>query len=132
MENKLKYLEMIQAIITRMADNSFKLKNWAVVLASAMLALAANNGNARLVLVAFLPVLTLWILDGYFLWQERLYRALYNRARTAEESAIDFDLKISEETRKAEKGWRDAILSTTLIPFYGAIVVSLVFAYVLV
>ena len=29
MGKKLKHLEMIQAVITRMADNSFALKGWA-------------------------------------------------------------------------------------------------------
>jgi len=32
MENKVKHLEMIQAVIARMATNSFMFKGWAVTL----------------------------------------------------------------------------------------------------
>ena len=31
------------------------------------------------VLLAYFPALTLWALDGYFLRQERPYRALYDQ-----------------------------------------------------
>ena len=34
MENKIKYLEMIQSVINRMANNSFCLKGWTVTLVS--------------------------------------------------------------------------------------------------
>ena len=37
MEDKLKYLEMIQEIIKRMASNSFLLKGWSVTFASAII-----------------------------------------------------------------------------------------------
>ena len=37
-EDKLKHLEFIQNIITRMNTNSFLIKGWAVTIASAILA----------------------------------------------------------------------------------------------
>jgi len=36
MEKKLKHLEMLQGVINRMANNSFLLKGWSVVLISAL------------------------------------------------------------------------------------------------
>jgi hypothetical protein len=30
------------------------------------------------VFLAFIPLIVFWYLDAYFLWQERLYRRLYN------------------------------------------------------
>lgn len=41
-DNKVKHLEMIQAVINRMAQNSFLLKGWSVVLTAAIFALAAD------------------------------------------------------------------------------------------
>lgn len=39
MEKKLTHLEMIQAVITRMAGNSFARKGWAVTLVAGLFAL---------------------------------------------------------------------------------------------
>ena len=65
MESKLKHLEMIQAVVNRMANNSFLLKGWSVTLVSALLALAAANSDRRFVFVAVLPLLMFWLLDAY-------------------------------------------------------------------
>ncbi len=83
MESKLKHLEMIQAVVNRMASNSFLLKGWSVTLVSALLALAAANSDRRFVFVAVLPLLMFWLLDAYFLRQERLFRKLYDKVRNA-------------------------------------------------
>ena len=41
MEQKLAHLRMIQAVITRMAPNSFQTKGWSIILVAALFALAA-------------------------------------------------------------------------------------------
>lgn len=43
MENRIKHLELIQVIITRMAGNSFMLKGWAVTLVSGIFVLASKD-----------------------------------------------------------------------------------------
>jgi len=45
MENKHKYLEFIQNIITRMNTNSFQIKGMSITITSALLALTASNFN---------------------------------------------------------------------------------------
>lgn len=61
----------MQGVIDRLAGNSFALKGWSVTLVSALLALAVSETKSDLILVALLPALTFWGLDGYFLAQER-------------------------------------------------------------
>ncbi|MXZ98836.1 MAG: hypothetical protein F4076_00500 [Acidimicrobiaceae bacterium] len=90
MESKLKHLELIQGVINRMAANSFRLKEWSVVLVSAILFLAAREDSGEVALIGLLPVLVFWGLDAYFLRQERLYRALYDHVRMLEPHEIDF------------------------------------------
>ena len=77
----VKHLEMAQAIVNRMAGNSFLLKGWSVTAATALIALAAQNKNPGFASVAFLPVLGFWGLDAYYLRRERLYRRLYDEIR---------------------------------------------------
>ena len=45
MEMKLKHLEFIQGIITRMANNSFMLKGWAVTLVAGIFALSSKDSD---------------------------------------------------------------------------------------
>ena len=93
-ERKLKHLEFIQGIITRLSTNSFLLKGWSVVLVSALFALSAADSRTVFALIAFVPALVFWGLDGFFLWNEKLYRNLYDHVRQQENQDIDFSLPI--------------------------------------
>ena len=79
MDRKIKHLEFIQSVINRLATDSFRMKGWCVVLVAALFILLARQGRVKF--VALIPVIVFWGLDGYFLWQERLYRALYDHVR---------------------------------------------------
>ncbi len=114
MEAKLRHLEFIQGVINRLATDSFRMKGWAVVLISALLVLLAKEDCVEFAYIGFLPVLIFWGLDGYFLWQERLFRDLYDQVRLMDESDIDFSM----ETATFERTWLRATISTTLVPFY--------------
>ena len=96
-EKKLKHLEMIQAVINRLASNSFRVKGWSVVLVTALLALGAQNGSARMALVSLIPVLVFWGLDGYFLSQESLFRKLYDAVRKRKEGNINFSMNVQTQ-----------------------------------
>src|SRR2546421_3517124 len=113
MEKKLKHLELIQNVINRMANNSFFVKGWCVTLVSVLLALASQNNNPKYVIIAFLPSIMFWILDAYFLRQERLFRKLYDRVRAQEEDSIDFSMNTSEFSKTTS--WLEAAFSRTLI-----------------
>ena len=92
MESKLKHLELIQGVINRMAGNSFLLKGWSVTLISALFALAAKDSNQFFIYLAYFPCVTFWGLDGYFLWQERMYRKLYKKVSETAPESIDFGM----------------------------------------
>ena len=79
-DDERKHLEMIQAAITRMASNSFVAKGWSVTAVSALLAFAAGTKHQWIALIALLPTIVFWSLDGYYLALERRYRCLFNAA----------------------------------------------------
>ena len=45
MENKLRHLEMIQNIISRMANNSFLLKGWTVTLVAGIFTISSKEAD---------------------------------------------------------------------------------------
>lgn len=126
MDQKLKHLELIQGVINRLSTNSFLLKGWSVVLVSALFALAAPESRAAFVYLAYIPAFVFWGLDGYFLWQERLYRALYDHVRSKPDAEIDFSMDTSSFRGTSPGGWPEAVLSRTLLAFHGVLIVAVV------
>ncbi len=130
MESKLKHLEFVQAVINRMASNSFLLKGWSVTLVSAVFVLAVKDGNASVIPVAYLPVVVLWFLDAYFLRQERLYRRLYDAVRVLPDERIDFSLDASGYSTVVA-GYLATVWSITLRWFHGALLLVVIAVNVL-
>jgi len=126
MEKKLKHLEFIQQAINRMASNLFLLKGWTVTLIAAMFALAAKESRDLYFLLAYFPTLMFWLLDGYFLSQERRFRSLYDHVRKLDESAIDFsmDTQPFKESPLRNK-WSHALFSPTLLIYYGILLAAM-------
>ncbi len=125
MSKKQSHLEMIQGVVNRLSHNSFLLKGWTVILVSALFALAAKDKNTLFIYLAYFPSIAFWCLDGYFLWQERLFRALYDHVRLMKEEDIDYSMNvtIADVSRIT---WANAFLSRTLVIFHGVILVSII------
>jgi len=121
-EKKLKHLDFLQLIITRMNVNSFLLKGWSVTLVSALFAFAAKDTNIKYVLITYISTPLFWILDGYYLSLERQYRDLYNVVKDKIEADIDFDLNASPYKKNKNNSWLESIFSTTLTIFYGTLI----------
>ena len=72
-----KHLEIMQGVITRMAENSRSCKVWCVTLVAATLVLVARTGEPRHSLIALVPTLLFLVLDAYYLALERAFRDSY-------------------------------------------------------
>ena len=123
-EYMLKEVDIIQDIIKRMAFNSFMIKGWAITLVVVALLL---KGTEYQVWIAFIPLLVFWFLDAYFLWQERMYRKLYewvvnNRMKTDE---YLFDMNAYRFKDEVQSRFR-IMFSITLGWFYGSIAILIV------
>ena len=129
MDAKLKHLEMVQAVINRMAGNSFQLKGWSVTLVAALFALSSKDSNVFFAWLAYFPCVMFWGLDGYFLWQERMYRQLYEAVTTLPPDAITFDLNAAK-FQNTVGSWPSVCISVTLAAFHGIIfgVISIIMA----
>jgi hypothetical protein len=80
-EHRVKHLEMLQGIISRLSQHSFIVRGWSVTLVSLVVAiLSAKDTPADLVLLALAPAWIFWGLDGYYLHLERRYRQLFRAA----------------------------------------------------
>ncbi len=130
MEKKLKHLEMIQNVITRLANNSFSLKGWTVIFIAAVLGFAIKESDSNYIPLVLLPIFTFWGLDGYYLRQEKLFRALYGKVRKLDEQDITFEMDTSSVEDEVAS-WVSVCISRTILGFYGPIfIVILVLIFI--
>jgi hypothetical protein len=117
-EKRLKHLELIQGVITRMGSNLFTLRGWMITLVVGLSVAFLEVGRNELQIILVLVVLIFWVHDAYFLSLERGYRCLYNKVRKLDEEAIDFSMDVSEfDVLKTTSIWY-CMLSKTLSFFY--------------
>jgi hypothetical protein len=115
-EDARKYLEMIQAVISRLASHAFLLKGWSVTLTSALPGFAGRVQGAQLVRLTLVPAVLFWALDAYYLTQERRHRALFARARDGHSPPYTFD-----EPALGGVAWLRAACSVTVAALHGVI-----------
>lgn len=124
-EEKIAYLGMIQAVISRMANNSFLLKGWTITLVAAIFALAAKDARLAFLVIGFLPSASFWGLDAYFLRQERLFRKIYEAAARNHTALVDFSMDTRPCNDKVPS-FCETFWSKTLVWFYLPILILLV------
>ena len=118
-KEKLKFLEFIQNIITRMNTNSFQIKAMCIAIISALFALYATTQNPRIILITFIPLVICCLLDSYYLWQERRFRALYSEAIKKNSKIKDFDLGAFVNYHKGLLSYLNTFLSISIWLFYA-------------
>ena len=117
-----KEIDLIQACIRRMANNSFLLKGWTISLLAILLALFGENTKPTFIcLVMLIPLFSFWYLDTFFLQTEKMYRKMYEwvlEKRMNDDQSKLYDL--NPHRFKADVDSRIKIMfSITLRWFYG-------------
>jgi hypothetical protein len=121
-------VEIVQDIVTRMANNQFYVKGWSITLIVASLLL---KGNLFHYFVAFVPWLFFWVYDSHFLRLEKLYRTHYawlidNRLQS-EDSLLVVDRaelerglreRLKEQYRHQVPCTAQIMFSKAVFPFY--------------
>ena len=140
-DRRIKHMEMIQAVLARLGNDSFFVKGWAITVAGAFLGFAVNLENASLALASVLPTFLFWTLDTYYLWSERLFRDLYDLVREGSEdvepffmgaTTDDFIEIANEQPERGAATRREVFRSRTLWRFYAAIIGSAIFLALLI
>lgn len=121
-DHQVKHLEMIQAIVTRLGNGSFLIKGWTMTLAGAFLGFAVNRASWKIAAVAIIPVAGFWILDSYYLRQERLFRALYEEARKPGTAVELFSMNVGPYMSSIR--WKNVVVSHTMVNFYGLLITA--------
>jgi hypothetical protein len=115
------HLKLIQAVVTRLAGNSFLLKGWAVTLVAGLTALAKADADRDIAWIACGVLIVFALLDAYYLASERAFRRLYEREASAPSGSWSL---AHGGVGPADVG--KALLSFAIWPLYGAAAVGAV------
>ena len=125
-QHTVAHLQIVQAVISRMAANSFALKALAVSVTAGGLAVVgtAANPSSQLLLAALIPVGMFGLLDARYLRLEKLYRKLYDGVRQGE---VDdpFTMDFSRYTSSVESH-RQIAWTWSVGGFYGTLLAVLI------
>ena len=130
-----KHLEIMQGAINRTAENSRSCKVWCVILVSATLVLVARTGEPEHALIALAPTVLFYVLDAYYLSLERAFRRSYNsfvrKVHRGQVSVSDLYIVIPDGSKMRGALWAMS-RSFAVPPFYAAVVVTILLAWLLV
>lgn len=127
-EKKLKHLEFIQQVISRMASNLFYLRGWIITLIAGILVLLTQKDAGLFPFIfLILVIIIFWGYDAYFLALERKYRDLYDEVRKMEEDKIDFSMNIGKFNVLKKNSMIFCAFSNTLLFFYCPLLLSVLY-----
>ncbi|MGW0285592.1 hypothetical protein ACWDXT_21100 [Streptomyces sp. NPDC003236] len=118
-QEEIKHLEFIQAIVSRLGNGSFLIKGWTMTVAGVFFGVAANRPSWKIAAAGILPIVGFWLLDSYFLRQERLFRKLYDDVRKPDVSVDLFSMNV--QPYHSVVPWGKVVRSHTMVNFYGVL-----------
>lgn len=113
-KNTVKYLEMIQTVINRLASNSFQFKGWFITLIVAVNIFDLNQAPFNKICVIILTTTIFLFMDVYYLYLERLYRKLYNAVLLGKMRDFDMNINLFKSKRLYFKTYN----SISAYPYY--------------
>jgi hypothetical protein len=121
-----KEIDLIQAVITRMAGNSFMLKGWLISLIAVVMAISKDSILSTnpdfLLFILCIPTVMFWYLDAFFLHREKCYRKLYEWVITNRMTSDEHLYSLNfVRFKKDVKPVFFIMFSQTLLPFYGVL-----------
>ncbi|MFF8986846.1 hypothetical protein ACF08E_26180 [Streptomyces globisporus] len=130
-DERVSHLEFLQHTIARLGTNSFLIKGWSMTLSGALVAVSSSRPTWTVVAAALMVTMGFWLLDSFYLGQERLFRSLYERASAPTEDLTSdaapgpaTPAPVPLFTMDAERygtpvTWRAVALSRTMLLFHG-------------
>ena len=115
-ESKLKHIDIVQSTISRMAQNSFAIKGWTITVLVGLFVFLQKDNFRNNMIIYLIPIIFFCVLDSYYLWQESLFRKLYNDiiVNVTEES----DLSMNIIQYKAKVKFYSSLFSVSEIMIY--------------
>lgn len=128
--DQLKYLDILQNTITRMAENSAKIKNWFIISTGGLLSIFFTQDiqDENLLWVAVIITILFYFSDTFYLMLEKSFRKKFENFINDPNTKL-FDMNI-KEYKNFKTFWK-AFKSFSMIPYWMSIIVIILTNYII-
>lgn len=119
-DDRRKHLEFVQGVITRLSNSSATAKGWSLTVAGAAFGFSTLNERWYLSLLGLCVVGIFSIVDMHYLFEERLFRRLYNGVRQGTVDNFSMDKNIYRSSESKLKTY----FSWSVVGFYLALALA--------
>ena len=125
-ELRVKHLEMVQGLITRMAGYGASFKSYCITVVTAVIGFALTLHRPAVAALALLPVLAFASADAQYLRVERRFRDLFNLIRKEGWEAMPtFEINLRSPPAQS---YFSAVTSWSIVGFYAPLAVGVLLA----
>jgi hypothetical protein len=125
-ELRVKHLEMLQSLITRMAGYGASFKSYCITVATAVIGFAFTLHRPAIAALALLPVIAFGVADAQYLRVERRFRDVFNLVRKEGWDTLpSFDINLASTP---EQSFLNAVTSWSIVWFYAPLAVGVLLA----
>jgi hypothetical protein len=117
-DDRRKHLELVSAIVGRMAGASAAAKGWSITLAGAAFGVALVRDKWYLMVLGIVALVLFGILDGLYLRNEKRFRDLYG-AIVIDNSVRPLSMDLSELKTRSRNA---SFVSWSVLGFYGPLI----------
>ena len=130
MNNNIDYLKLIESQIKRMADNSFKIKSWAITsIGGGLLFWFSNKQLPEIAILVMIITLLFWWMDAYYLRLEKCYRDLYKKVAEESNQVAIYSLDVNEYKTEINKIILFFFRLSLLIPYGTLLIFEIIVFY---
>lgn len=119
-EDRRKHLEFIQGVIARLSNSSSAAKGWSLTVAGAAFGFSTVNERWYLSLLGLCVVGIFSIVDMHYLFEERLFRRLYDDVRRG----VVGDFSMNKDAYRNLESKADTYFSWSVFGFYLALALA--------
>lgn len=127
-ELRVKHLEMMQGLVTRMAGYGASFKSYCITVVTAVLGFAFTLHRPAVAALALLPLITFALVDAQYLRVERRFRGLFDVVRRESWDAMP-TFEINLDHAPAASYW-SAFRSWSIVSFYAPLAVGVLIAVI--
>jgi hypothetical protein len=123
---RVKHLEMLQSLITRMAGYGPSFKSYCITVATAVVGFAFTLHRPAVAALALLPVIAFGVADAQYLRVERRFREMFDLVRKESWDEIP-SFEINLKGAQAQS-FLSAATSWSIVWFYAPLAISVLIA----
>lgn len=130
------HIDLVEAQISRMSDNSKQMKTWCIALVSGIVGIYMQTGNWFLLWIGFAIIILFAWMDAYYLFIERQFRCVYNDIvgiGNKKDGCEDIEKKEippygmpRKEYKKGFKNHVSPIVSFSIWPIYSVALIAVI------